>query len=55
MRRLQEGGEFWVAHARIDGQTYIRPCFVNFRTTDADVLAFVEHVQRVGRELAERA
>ena len=52
VRRLQEGGEFWVAHARIDGRIYIRPCIVNFRTTDADVLAFVEEVRRVGSELA---
>jgi aromatic-L-amino-acid decarboxylase len=52
VRRLQEGGEFWVAHAWIDGHIYIRPCIVNFRTTDADVAAFVEHVQRVGREVA---
>jgi aromatic-L-amino-acid decarboxylase len=51
VRRLQEGGEFWVAHARIDGRVYIRPCIVNFRTDDADVLAFVEHVDRLGRAL----
>jgi aromatic-L-amino-acid decarboxylase len=51
VRRLQEGGEFWVAHARIDGRVYIRPCIVNFRTGDADVLAFVEHVDRLGRAL----
>ena len=51
VRRLQEGGEFWVAHARIDGSIYIRPCIVNFRTTDADVIAFVEHVSRLGQEL----
>ena len=49
VRRLQEGGEFWVAHARIDGSIYIRPCIVNFRTTDADVVAFVEHVERLGQ------
>jgi aromatic-L-amino-acid/L-tryptophan decarboxylase len=53
VRRLQEGGEFWVAHARIDGRIYIRPCIVNFRTSEADVVAFVEHVARIGRELAE--
>ena len=39
-------------HARIDGSTYIRPCIVNFRTTEADVVAFVEHVLRLGQELA---
>ncbi len=52
VRRLQEGGEFWVAHARIDGRVYIRPCVVNFRTRDADVLAFVDHVEQVGRSIA---
>ena len=51
VHRLQEGGEFWVAHARIDSRVYIRPCIVNFRTDDADVLAFVEHVDRLGRAL----
>jgi aromatic-L-amino-acid/L-tryptophan decarboxylase len=51
VRRLQEGGEFWVAHAHIDGAVYVRPCLVNFRTTDDDVLAFVEHVERLGREI----
>jgi aromatic-L-amino-acid decarboxylase len=51
VRRLQVGGEFWVAHALIDDHVYIRPCFVNFRTTDADVLAFVDCVERIGREI----
>jgi len=51
VRRLQEGGEFWVAHAHIDGRIYVRPCLVNFRTTDEDVLAFVDHAERVGREI----
>lgn len=51
VRRIQAGGEFWVAHARIDGRTYIRPCFVNYRTADDDVLAFVEQVERIGGEL----
>jgi aromatic-L-amino-acid decarboxylase len=49
---IQEGGEFWVAHAQIDGSTYIRPCIVNFRTTDEDVTAFVELVERIGTSLA---
>jgi aromatic-L-amino-acid decarboxylase len=51
VRRLQEGGEFWVAHARIDGKTYIRPCIVNYRTAESDVLAFVEEVERLGGRL----
>jgi aromatic-L-amino-acid decarboxylase len=50
--RLQEGGEVWVAPARVDGRVCLRPCLVNFRTTDEDVLALVEHASRIGRELA---
>ena len=52
VRRLQEGGEFWVARAQIDGRTYLRPCLVNFRTSDDDVLAFVSTVERLGRTIA---
>jgi len=52
VRRLQQGGEFWVAHARIDGRIHIRPCLVNYRTDESDVLAFVEEVERIGGELA---
>jgi len=51
---LQEGGQVWVAPARVDGRVCLRPCFVNFRTTDEDVLALVEETLRVGRELASR-
>jgi aromatic-L-amino-acid decarboxylase len=54
VRRIQEGGEFWVAHAHIDGRVYIRPCLVNFRTEDDDVLAFVDCVERIGREVCAR-
>ena len=50
VRRIQEGGEFWVARP-IDGRIYVRPCIVNFRTRD-DVLAFVEQVERIGRVAA---
>ncbi len=55
VRRLQEGGEFWVAPARIDGRLYLRPCLVNFRTSDEDVVAFVEHVEELGRTIARDA
>jgi aromatic-L-amino-acid decarboxylase len=51
---LQEGGRVWVAPARVDGRVCLRPCFVNFRTTDDDVLALVDESVRVGRELAGR-
>ncbi|WP_249012050.1 aminotransferase class V-fold PLP-dependent enzyme [Conexibacter sp. DBS9H8] len=50
-RRLQQDGHVWVASAVVDGATAIRPCFVNFRTTDADVHVLVDEVLRVGAAL----
>jgi aromatic-L-amino-acid decarboxylase len=51
---LQDGGRVWVAPARVDERICLRPCFVNFRTTDDDVLALVDESVRIGRELAAR-
>lgn len=50
-RRLQRDGHVWVASAVVDGAVAIRPCFVNFRTGDADVQALVDEVCAVGAEL----
>lgn len=46
---LQADGRFWIASALIDDQVYLRPCFVNFRTTDEDVVELVQ----TAAELAE--
>ena len=48
---LQRQGDVWVAPARVDGKVCLRPCVVNYRTTDDDVRAFVEAVLEVGRDL----
>jgi aromatic-L-amino-acid decarboxylase len=40
----------YLASALIDGQVWLRPCFVNYRTTDDDVMAVID----VARELGER-
>ncbi len=42
VRALQDDGRVWVAPATIDDKVGLRPCLVNFRTTDADVRALVE-------------
>ena len=42
VRTLQDDGRVWVAPATIDGKVGLRPCFVNFRTTDDDVRALVD-------------
>ena len=39
---LQDDGRVWVAPATIDGKVGLRPCFVNFRTTDDDVRALAD-------------
>jgi aromatic-L-amino-acid/L-tryptophan decarboxylase len=49
-RAIQEDGRIYLASALIDGDVWLRPCFVNFRTTDEDVLAVLD----VARELGER-
>ena len=50
-RRMQEEGDVYVTSAVIDGQTVLRPCITNFRTTDADIEALIETVLRTGRAL----
>jgi aromatic-L-amino-acid decarboxylase len=47
---IQRDGRVYLASALIDGRVWLRPCFVNFRTTEDDVLAILD----VARELGER-
>jgi aromatic-L-amino-acid decarboxylase len=47
---IRDDGRVYVSSALIDDRVYLRPCFVNFRTTDDDVLALID----VARELGER-
>jgi glutamate/tyrosine decarboxylase-like PLP-dependent enzyme len=46
----QDAGEVFVSNAVIGGRFALRACIVNFRTTEADVLAVPELLARVGRE-----
>jgi aromatic-L-amino-acid decarboxylase len=32
-----QDGRFFLSEAQIDGETWLRPCFTNFRTTREDV------------------
>lgn len=52
VRALQETGDVWVAPARVDGTVCLRPCIVNYRTTDDDVRALVGLACDAGRALA---
>jgi len=49
---LQREGDVWVAPARVDGKVCLRPCVVNYRTTNDDVRALVDAVLDVGRTVA---
>ena len=47
-RRLQADGRVFVAPALVDGSAVLRPCIVNFRTTDDDVRALVDVTCELG-------
>ena len=49
---LQEQGDVWVAPALVDGKVCLRPCIVNYRTSDDDVRALVDATVEVGTQLA---
>ncbi len=37
VQRLQADGRVYISHATVDGETWLRPCFTNVRTTASDV------------------
>jgi aromatic-L-amino-acid decarboxylase len=49
---LQADGRVWIAPARVDGTVCLRPCIVNYRTTDDDVRALVDVTRELGDRLA---
>ncbi|MGZ4130366.1 MAG: pyridoxal phosphate-dependent decarboxylase family protein, partial [Actinomycetota bacterium] len=51
-RALQADGRVYLSSALIDDEVYLRPCFVNFRTTEADVRALLNVTREVGRRVA---
>ncbi len=49
---IQADGRAYLAPALIDGEVWLRPCFVNFRTTEEDVIALLEVARELGESLA---
>ncbi|HSL10862.1 MAG TPA: aminotransferase class V-fold PLP-dependent enzyme [Actinomycetota bacterium] len=47
---IQADGRVYLSSALIGGEVWLRPCFVNFRTTEDDVLAILD----VARDLGDR-
>jgi aromatic-L-amino-acid decarboxylase len=52
VQALQDDGAVWIAPARVDGKVCLRPCIVNYRTTDDDVCALVALTREIGGRLA---
>jgi aromatic-L-amino-acid decarboxylase len=48
-------GRIYLASALIDGEVWLRPCFVNFRTTDEDVEAILDVARELGSKLISGA
>ena len=53
LTRLQRSGEAFITNAVIRGRFVLRACFVNFKSTLADVEAAPEIIARIGREVHE--
>jgi aromatic-L-amino-acid decarboxylase len=48
---LQRDGRLYVTGAVVDGQWCLRPCIVNYRTTESDAHALVDIAREVGRRI----
>lgn len=48
-RAMQRDGRVYISPAVIDGQTWLRPCFTNFRTTTDDVRITLQVAAELGR------
>jgi aromatic-L-amino-acid decarboxylase len=49
---IQADGRVYLSSALIDGEVWLRPCFVNFRTTEDDVVAILDVARELGEKLA---
>ena len=50
-RAILADGRFFISTAQIDGETWLRPCFTNFRTSEHDVTALFEVVEELSQTL----
>jgi aromatic-L-amino-acid decarboxylase len=50
-RAMQGDGRVYISPAIIDGQTWLRPCFTNFRTTREDVHVLLDVAAEIGEAI----
>jgi aromatic-L-amino-acid decarboxylase len=48
---ILDDGRFFISTAQIDGETWLRPCYTNFRTTEQDVTALFEVIEELSHTL----
>ena len=53
VRALQHDGRVYVTGAVVDGSWCLRPCMVNYRTTEDDAHALVDIVREVGQRIED--
>ena len=49
---IQADGRVYLASALIEEEVWLRPCFVNYRTTDDDVMAILDVAAELGERIA---
>ena len=49
VKQLQADGRVYISHAVVDGETWLRPCFTNVRTTMSDVDVLMQVADEVSR------
>lgn len=49
VKKMQEDGRVYISSALVDGKTCLRPCFVNFRTSEDDVRVLLEVTQELAQ------
>jgi glutamate/tyrosine decarboxylase-like PLP-dependent enzyme len=54
LKRLVDGGTAFLGPASVKGRIGLRACFMNLRTTRADVEIIMDEIARLGREAAAR-
>ena len=50
VRRMQQDGRVYISSAVVDGKVCLRPCFVNFRTSEDDVRVLIDVTLELGKE-----
>jgi aromatic-L-amino-acid decarboxylase len=50
-RAMQRDGRVYISPAIIDGRTWLRPCFTNFRTTEDDVRVLLAVAAEIGERI----